>query len=145
MNNKKYEILMDEENTIEWKGHTLHRIRALRDFNDVREGEMGGYVENDYNLSHKGNCWIYDEAKAMDDSRLYDNSWSGARQTLDDISNADLEEEFMQYLDEIFGADEVGDTELNDFIWFERDTIYDYLGLDENGEIPKDDEDDEEE
>ena len=51
----------------------------------------------------------------------------------------------MKYLDEMFGADEVGDTELNDFIWFERDTIYDYLGLDENGEIPKDDEDDEEE
>ena len=80
-----------------------------------------------------------------DFSRLYDNSWSGARQTLDDIRNADLEEEFMQYLDEMFGADEVGNTELNDFIWFERDTIYDYLGLDENGEIPKDDEDDEEE
>lgn len=74
-----------------------------------------------------------------DFGRLYENSWSGARQTLDDISNADLEEEFMQYLDEIFGADEVGDTELNDFIWFERNTIYDYLGLDENGEIPKDD------
>ena len=80
-----------------------------------------------------------------DFSRWYDNSWSGARQTLDDIRNADLEEEFMQYLDEMFGADEVGDTELNDFIWFERDTIYDYLGLDENGEIPKDDEDDKEE
>lgn len=80
-----------------------------------------------------------------DFSRLYNNSWSGARQTLDDISNANLEEEFMQYLDEMFGADEVGDTELNDFIWFERNTIYDYLGLDENGEIPKDDEDDEEE
>ena len=80
-----------------------------------------------------------------DFGRLYENSWSGARQTLDDISNADLEEEFMQYLDEMFGADEVGDTELNDFIWFERNTIYDYLGLDENGEIPKDDEDDEEE
>ena len=80
-----------------------------------------------------------------DFGRLYENSWSGPRQTLDDIRNADLEEEFMQYLDEMFGADEVGDTELNDFIWFERDTIYDYLGLDENGEIPKDDEDDEEE
>ena len=80
-----------------------------------------------------------------DFSRLYDNSWSGARDTLEDIIKAEKEEEFMQYLDEMFGADEVGDTELNDFIWFERDTIYDYLGLDENGEIPKDDEDDEEE
>ena len=69
-----------------------------------------------------------------DFGRLYDNSWSGAIQTLDDISNADLEREFMDYLEEIFG-DEVEDTELNDFIWFERDTIYDYLGLDENGEV----------
>ena len=76
---------------------------------------------------------------------LFENSWSGAKDTLEDIIKAEKEEEFMQYLDEEFGADEVGDTELNDFIWFERNTIYDYLGLDENGEIPKDDEDDEEE
>ena len=74
MNNKKYEILMDEENTIECEGHILHRIKALRDFNDVREGDIGGYVENENNLSHKGSCWIYDEAKAMDNSRMYDNS-----------------------------------------------------------------------
>lgn len=76
---------------------------------------------------------------------LFENSWSGAKDTLEDIIKAEKEEEFMQYLDEVFGADdEVEDTELNDFIWFERDTIYDYLGLDENGEIPKDDEDEEE-
>lgn len=74
MNNKKYEILMDEENTIEWKGHTLHRIKALRDFNDVRKGDIGGYVEKEKNLSHYGDCWIYDDAKAMDNSRVYDNS-----------------------------------------------------------------------
>ena len=74
MNNKKYEILMDKENTIECEGHILHRIKALRDFNDVREGDLGGYVEKENNLSHYGNCWIYDNAKAMDDSRLYGNS-----------------------------------------------------------------------
>ena len=74
MNNKKYEILMDKENTIEWKGHTLYRIRALRDFGDIRKGDIGGFVENENNLSHKGNCWIYDDAKAMDDSIMYDNS-----------------------------------------------------------------------
>ena len=77
---------------------------------------------------------------------LFENSWSGAKDTLEDIIKAEKEEEFMQYLDEMFGADdEVEDTTINDFIWHDRDTIYDYLGLDENGEIPKDDEDDEEE
>ena len=77
---------------------------------------------------------------------LMENSWSGAIDTLQDIANANLEEEFMENLENIYFLGETPtDTELNDFIWFERDTIYDYLGLDENGEIPKDDEDDEEE
>lgn len=71
---------------------------------------------------------------------LYDNSWSGALQTLDDIKNADLEEEFMDYLEGLFGDEEVEDTTLNDYIWFERDEIYEALGLDENGELPKKDE-----
>ena len=74
MNNKKYEILMDEENTIEFEGHTLHRIKALKDFNDVKKGDIGGFVENDNNLSHPGDCWIYDDAKAMDNSRMYNDS-----------------------------------------------------------------------
>lgn len=71
---------------------------------------------------------------------LYNNSWSGARDTLDDIKNADLEEEFMDYLEGLFGDEEVEDTTLNDYIWFERDEIYEALGLDENGELPKEDE-----
>ena len=72
---------------------------------------------------------------------LMENSWSGAIDTLQDIANANLEEEFMENLENIYFLGETPtDTELNDFIWFERDTIYDYLGLDENGEIPKDDE-----
>ena len=45
MNNKKYEILMDEKNTIEWEGHTLHRIKALKDFGDVRKGELGDMLK----------------------------------------------------------------------------------------------------
>lgn len=77
---------------------------------------------------------------------LYDNSWSGAKDTLDDIRNANLEDEFMDLLDEYFGTEEeIDDTELNDFIWFERDTIYENLGLDENGEVKTEEEDDDEE
>lgn len=76
---------------------------------------------------------------------LFENSWSGAKDTLEDIIKAEKEEEFMQYLDEVFMLDdEITDTELNDFIWFSRDEIYENLGLDENGEIITDDEDDDE-
>ena len=71
---KKYEILMDKKNTIEFEGRTLYRIRALRDFNDVKKGDLGGYVEAESNLSQEGDCWIYNNAKSMDNSRMYGNS-----------------------------------------------------------------------
>ena len=67
---------------------------------------------------------------------LFDNSWSGAKDTLEDIISAEKEEEFMQYLDMVFSdREEIEDTELNDYIWFERDYIYEALGLDENGKL----------
>lgn len=70
------------------------------------------------------------------------NSWSGALETLEDIENAGLEEEFMECLEEVFGDEEVSDTELNDFIRMDRETIYSALGLDENGELIEDEEED---
>lgn len=80
------------------------------------------------------------EYSSGDFNRLYDNSWSGAKQTLDDIANANKEKELMDFLDEVFSG-EVGDTELNDFLWFDREYIYEALGLDENGELTNDDDD----
>lgn len=66
---------------------------------------------------------------------LYENSWSGAIDTLKDIENAGLEEDFMNNLENMYFAGETPtETEVNDFIWFERDTIYKDLGLNENGE-----------
>lgn len=65
---KKYKLTNE---TIEYKGHTLYRIEALRDFSDVREGEKGGFVESENNLSHYDNCWIYDYAKVYDDAVVY--------------------------------------------------------------------------
>ncbi len=41
---KKYE-LTNENHTFE--GITVHRIRALRDFDDVRAGALGGFIENE--------------------------------------------------------------------------------------------------
>ena len=72
---------------------------------------------------------------------LMENSWSGAIDTLQDIANANLEEEFMENLENIYFLGETPtDTELNDFIWFERDTIYSDLGLNENGELEEEEE-----
>lgn len=74
------------------------------------------------------------------------NSWSGALDTLKDIEDARKENEFMLLLEEVFACGNTPtETDVNDFIWFERDFIYESLGLDENGELPKEDDEEEEE
>ena len=57
---KKYEILLEDK--IEYKRKTLYKIRALRDFSNVKAGDIGGYIESEKNLSHHGSCWVYDNA-----------------------------------------------------------------------------------
>jgi hypothetical protein len=67
---------------------------------------------------------------------LKDHSWSGALDTLKDIEKADKEDELMQHLEEVFMDETPTDTEINDYLWFERGSIYEAVGLNENGEIP---------
>ena len=71
-------------------------------------------------------------------NELADMVWSGAVDTIADIQNANKETEFMNFLEMIFCDEIPTDTEVNDFIWFERDYIYENLGLTENGELIED-------
>ena len=64
--------------------------------------------------------------------------WSGAIDTLKDIERNNRENEFMNLLEEMFLETTPTDTEVNDFIWFDRDLIYEHCGLDEDGNEPKD-------
>lgn len=70
---KKYELIPSD---IEG----LFRIKALKDFNNVKKGDIGGYVEGEKNLSQLGDCWIYDNAQIYnnavirDDARVCDNA-----------------------------------------------------------------------
>ena len=130
MNNKKYEILMDKKNTIEWKGHTLHRIRALRDFGDIKKGDIGGFVENENNLSHKGNCWIYDDAKAMDDSIMYDNSRIYDKSELHDDS-------VMYNYTRMYDYSELHNNSImnDDSAMYDNSTMHDYSIMYDNSEM----------
>ena len=69
---------------------------------------------------------------------LADMVWSGAVDTIVDIQNANKEDEFMDFLEMVFCDEVPTDTEVNDFIWFEREYIYDNIGLTENGNLPED-------
>lgn len=77
-------------------------------------------------------------------NELYDMAWNGGKDTLDDIFEHDREEELMNLLEEVFYDEIPSDTEVNDFLWFERDMIYEHCGLDENGEEPMSEDDIEE-
>ena len=79
MNEKKFEILYDYKKTLTCIINDVvtqvdvYQIRALKDFNGIRQGELGGYIESEYNLSHEGNCWIYDEGKVFGQAKICDN------------------------------------------------------------------------
>ena len=65
---KKYK-LTDEK--IEWYGRTLYRIIALISFGDVKEGDLGGFIEKEENLSHYDNCWVFGKAQVCDEARVF--------------------------------------------------------------------------
>lgn len=45
----------------EKKSVLLRQVIAVTDFNDVKAGTSGGWVDADNVLSQQGDCWIYDE------------------------------------------------------------------------------------
>ena len=67
-NMKKKYILTDE--TIEHLGHTLHRIKAVKDFATISAGTLGGYVESETNLDHTGDAWVYENARVSENAKV---------------------------------------------------------------------------
>ena len=68
---KKYKFT---EKTINVDGRTLYRIEALKDFNDVKKGDKGGFIEDEKNLSQSDDCWIYGNAKVFGNVQVYCNA-----------------------------------------------------------------------
>ena len=81
--------------------------------------------------------WIKQE---YDYNDLKENSWSGAVNTLRRIEEANKEEELMNFLEDIFYENIPSDTEVNDLLWFEPEMIYESLGITEEDENEKDEE-----
>jgi carbonic anhydrase/acetyltransferase-like protein (isoleucine patch superfamily) len=66
---KKYELL-----GVKTLGRGLYRIRALKDFSDVKAGDLGGFVESELNLSQEDNCWVYDSALVTENAYVFGNA-----------------------------------------------------------------------
>lgn len=96
---KKFELVQDM--SIYLFDRKIYRIRALKDFTTidgitVRVGDLGGYVEKEENLRHKGNAWVGgyaivignaivgDNAVVKDNTVVRDNAWVGGNAVVED-------------------------------------------------------------
>ena len=73
--------------------------------------------------------------------------WSGAETTAQRIWEEQGSEGFDQLeaiLEDLY-PDGIDETDLNDLLWFDADTVYEWLGIDDKEEDDDEDEDDEEE
>ena len=52
----------------------LFRIKALKDFGNVKKGDIGGYIQSENNLSQLDDCWIYDDAVVRDNAKVCHNA-----------------------------------------------------------------------
>ena len=64
---KKFELTSE---FVTFLGKKLFRIKALISFGNVEEGELGGYVEKEENLSNNGDAWVYGNARVYGDARV---------------------------------------------------------------------------
>jgi UDP-3-O-[3-hydroxymyristoyl] glucosamine N-acyltransferase len=56
-----------------WKKYEINsdgRVVALRNFGNVKKGDIGGFVDGYHNLSQWGNCWVYYGAQVREKARL---------------------------------------------------------------------------
>ena len=74
---KKYELT---KKTRARDHRTLYQIKLLKSLYGFKEGDLGGWIESEKNLSQEGDCWVYDnaivfgEACVFDDALVYGNA-----------------------------------------------------------------------
>ena len=68
---RKYEMTA---NTKMYFGRKLYQIRALVNFEDIKAGDLGGYIEKEENLSHNGYAWVFNNAYVFGNALVYGNA-----------------------------------------------------------------------
>jgi hypothetical protein len=53
---------------------TLYQIQAVKDFGDIKAGDLGGWIEKEENLSQEGDCWVYGAARVFGHGRVYEDA-----------------------------------------------------------------------
>lgn len=70
----KYELTSETKDV---DGHTLHRIKYLRNGDNFVKGQLGGWIESEENLSQEGECCVMHEAVVYGDAWITDDAKVG--------------------------------------------------------------------
>lgn len=68
---KKYELT---SNCRKVAFYILYQIKALKDFADVKKGDLGGWIASEDNLDQEGNAWVYDNACVFNKAKVCQNA-----------------------------------------------------------------------
>ena len=117
---KKYEFTGE---TMMFQGHTLKRIRYLRNVRLIKRGDIGGWIESESNLSHEGICLVRDEAKVFGNAKVTGDAWIYSNAIVKD--NVQIKNKANVHDNAIIGADTIVDD--NTFIGGDSQ-IYFYAG-----------------
>ena len=68
---KKFELT--DKFVINAFGIELFQIKCTKSFKYANEGDLGGYVEKEDNLSQSGDAWVYGNAQVYGNARVENN------------------------------------------------------------------------
>ena len=68
MSDRKYEFTGVKNN------NGLKQIRAVKFFGNIVSGQIGGWIQSEYNLSHDGDAWVDGDAQVYGDAWVYGNA-----------------------------------------------------------------------
>lgn len=68
--------------------------------------------------------------KEVSFEELVRGSWSGAVDTLETVTEHGKEDELMDLMEEVF-QETPTETDVNDFLWFDTEYIFEVLGMEE--------------
>lgn len=74
--NSKYQFTNNKKVVF---GQTLIQIQATKDFTradgyKIKEGDLGGFIQNEQNLSQNGLCWLDETSYALHSARILDDA-----------------------------------------------------------------------
>lgn len=126
---QKYEILKTDYLT--WKHPRkglpvkLYRIVALKTFSclgmTIKEGEIGGYIQNEKNLSQEDNSWVAQTAKVFDNVTLLNSYVTNDAQVFE---NSTLENVKVTDKVRIFGTNKIVNAEIYNNVDVENAEIH---------------------